>query len=364
MSVPFVDTGRQYRAYKKEIDAAFESVATSGLYVQGEAVEEFEQKLAEFCEVSYCLTVANGTDALILAMRVLGIGVGDEVITTPNSFIASAGSIAAVGAIPVFVDVREDYNINPDKIVQAITGKTRAIMPVHLTGRPAAMNKINAIAKEYGLVVIEDAAQAIGAKYKGRPVGGLGDIGCFSLHPLKNLSVMGDGGFVTTNNKDCYQGIKLLKNHGLLNRNECIQWGFNSRLDSLHCAIGLAKIKHLDAITKKLREIARIYRENLSDIVDVPQDKNGEYAVYHNFVIGANEREKLYQFLQKKKIGCAIHYPILLHLQQAAKNLGYTHGDFPVAERINKRQLSLPIYPELREIEIEEIVDAIREYYN
>ena len=364
MSVPFVDLGRQYFAYKKEIDAAFESVAASGVYVQGEVIEQFERALADFCGVSYCLTVASGTDALTLAMRALGIGVGDEVITVPNSFIASVGSIIAVGAVPVFVDVREDYNIDPGKIIHAITSKTRAIMPVHLTGRPAAMDEINVIAKEYRLAVIEDAAQAIGARYKGRAVGGLGDIGCFSLHPLKNLSVMGDGGFLTTNNEDYYQMVKLLRNHGLINRNECVRWGFNSRLDAIHGAVGLAKMKHLKDITERLREIARMYREALSDIVVTPPEKSDEYVVYHNFIIGTNEREKLQQFLQKKKIGCSIHYPILLHLQQAAKGLGYSHGDFFVAERLAERQLSLPIYPELKEFEIEEVIDAIAEFYS
>lgn len=363
MNVPFVALNRQYEAYKAEIDAAFQRVAASGMYVLGEEVELFEKELATLCEVPHVLTVANGTDALILAMKALGVGEGDEVITAPNSFIASAGSAVSIGAKPVFADIREDHNIDPARIEKAITKKTKAIMPVHLTGRPAPMDEINQIAKAHELFVIEDAAQAVGAKYKGRPVGGLGDAGCFSLHPLKNLFVMGDGGFITLKDSALYEKIKIMRNHGLRNRDECSFWAMNSRLDALHAAMGRVKLKYFDAITARFRTIADMYREGLEDIVDVPRDTKDEFAVYHNFVICVDQRDALKEFLAQRGIGTAIHYPIPLHLQDAAKDLGYKRGDFPVTERLNQRQLSLPIYPELKQEEIEAVIGAIREFH-
>lgn len=363
MKVPFVALNRQYEAYKSEIDAAFERVASSGMYILGEEVELFEKELAALCGVPYVLTVANGTDALILAMKALGIGPGDEVITAPNSFIASAGAVVSIGATPVFADVRTDHNIDPDKIKAALTEKTKAIMPVHLTGRPAPMDEINEIAKEHGLFVIEDAAQAIGAKYKTRPVGSLSDGGCFSLHPLKNLFVMGDGGFISLKDKVLYKKIKIMRNHGLKNRDECSFWAMNSRLDTLQAAIGRVKLKHFDVITNRFRAIADLYRAGLEDIVDTPADTADEFAVYHNFVIGADNRDELKEFLAEKGIGTAIHYPVSLHLQEAAKDLGYKKGDFPVTEALNARQLSLPIYPELTQEEIDAVIGAIRAFY-
>lgn len=357
--VPFVALDRQYHAYKAEIDAAFERVASSGMYVMGDEVEAFEAELAQICGVPYALTVANGTDALILALKALNIGAGDEVITAPNSFIASAGAIIAVGATPVFADVRGDHNIDPKAVKAAITDKTKAIMPVHLTGRPAAMDELNTL----GLPVIEDAAQAIGATYKGAPVGSLGELGCFSLHPLKNLFVMGDGGFMTMKDKAHYERIKHLRNHGLINRNECVTWSMNSRLDAIHAAIGCVKAKHFKTITARFRAIADQYRAGLKGVVEVPEDTRDECAVYHNFVILTDQRDALQEFLKDKGIGSAIHYPILLHLQEAAKDLGYKQGDFPVAEMLNKRQLSLPIYPELTDEEINTVINTIKEFY-
>lgn len=361
--VPFVALDRQYIAYKSEIDAAFERIASSGAYVMGEDVTLFEQELADLCDVPYAIAVANGTDALILSMKALGIGEGDEVITAPNSFIASAGAIIAVGATPRFCDISLDHNIDPNKLKAVITSKTKAIMPIHLTGRPAQMDEINTIAKEHGLYVIEDAAQAIGAKYKGKPVGSLGDIGCFSLHPLKNLFVMGDGGFLTLSDPKIYEKIKHLQNHGLINRNECTHWGINSRLDTLHAAIGRIKLKHITILTDRFREIAAQYSTGLKDIVDTPTDTKDEYAVYHNFVIGTDRRDELQEFLKSKNIGFAIHYPVPLHLQPVAKDLGYKEGDFPVTEMLNKRQLSLPIFPELTNEEINCVINAIHEFY-
>lgn len=363
ISVPFVALDRQYLAYKSEIDEAFERVALSGVYVMGPDVLEFEKELAALCNTKYAIAVANGTDALILSLRALGIGDGDEVITAPNSFIASAGAVIALGATPTFCDVGEDHNMDPAKLEAAITEKTKAIMPVHLTGRPAPMDEINAIAKKHGLYVIEDSAQAIDAKYKGRPVGSLGDMGCFSLHPLKNLFVMGDGGFITLSNEDHYHAIKRIQNHGLINRNECGEWGMNSRLDTVLAAMGRVKLGHMSQITARFREIAGLYREGLKDFVTVPVDSPDEFAVYHNFVILTDHRDALQSYLQKHNIGCAIHYPIPLHLQKSAKNLGYKEGDFPVSERLNKQQLSLPIFPEIKQEEIDTVINAIKTFF-
>lgn len=361
--VPFVDLAREYRAYQGEIDAAFRRVAESGMYILGDEVAAFEEGLAKICGVPYALTLANGTDALILAMRALGLKPGDEVITAPNSFIASAGSIAAIGGVIKFADIRADHNIDPESIERAITPKTRCIMPVHLTGRPAAMDDINAIAKRHNLFVVEDAAQAIGARYKGRPVGSLGNIGCFSLHPLKNINIMGDGGFVTLSDPELYEQIKILRNHGLISRDDCMVWALNSRLDAVHAAIGRVKLKYFEDMTNRFRAIAGLYREGLRDVVQVPDDTDDEYAVYHNFVICAPRREELQKFLLERGVETKIHYPVLLHLQPAAKDLGYKRGDFPVAERLNALQLSLPIYPELKDFEIDQVIQSIREFY-
>jgi len=364
MPVPFVALDRQYQAYKQEIDAAMAEVMESGMYVMGPQVEAFEAALAKICDVPYVLSVGNGTDALVLCMKALGIGEGDEVITAPNSFIASAGGPASLGAIPKFVDIREDHNIDPDKIENAISPQTKAIMPVHLTGRPADMDPINAIAKKHGLFVIEDSAQAIGATYKGKPVGSLGDCAGFSLHPLKNIFVPGDAGFISMKCKFMYEKIKGLRNHGLINRDECAEWGMNSRLDTLLCAIGLVKLKHFDVITARFKEIANMYREGLSDVseIDLPEDTDDIKGVYHNFVICSDHRDALQKYLRECGIDTKIHYPILLHMQPAAKSLGYKEGDFPVAERQNKRQLSLPIYPEITQEEIDTVINAIKQF--
>lgn len=358
-NVPFVSLERQYLKYKAEIDEAFSRVASSGAYIFGEEVEAFEKDLAEICGVPYVLTVANGTDASILAMKALGIGKGDEVITAPNSFIASASSIIAVGATPVFADVCEDHNIDPEAVKAAITDKTKAIVPVHLTGRPAKMGELMSL----GLPIVEDAAQAIGALYKGQPVGSFGEFGCFSLHPLKNLFVMGDGGFISMKSEEHYERLKHLRNHGLINRNECVTWSMNSRLDAVHAAIGRVKTRHFDKITARFRAVADRYRESLRDVVHVPEDTADQKAVYHNFVILTEKRDELQQYLQSKGIGCAIHYPVLLHLQEAAKDIGYKLGDFPVAEMLNKKQLSLPIYPEITNEEIDTVISRIKEFY-
>lgn len=356
----------QHSALKGELLEAIGSVLERGQFILGPEVQEFEKNFAELCGVRFALGVNSGTDALILALRVLEIGAGDEVITVPNSFVATASAIRSVGARPVFVDVREDYNMDPAQLERAITGRTKAVLPVHLTGRAADMDPILKIAEGRKLHVIEDAAQAVLAEYRGRRAGSFGKIGCFSLHPLKTLNACGDGGVLTTNDETLYERLKILRNLGLKGRDECVTWSGNSRLDSLQAAIVLVKLKYVEAWTERRRANAAYYRKALAGIrgLRTPEDRPFEKAVYHTFVIQAERRDALKQYLEEKGIGTAIHYSIPIHLQKAAKELGYREGSFPVAERQAKEILSLPIYPELSVSDLEYIADKIRKFYS
>ena len=362
--VKYVNFPIQYEKVKIESLKAIKNVFESGNFVLGSEVEKFEKNFAKYCGTNYALGVGNGTDALFMTIKALEIGNGDEIITVPNSFIATAGAIVATGAKPVFVDADDDYNLNPRLIEDAVTKRTKAILPVHLTGRPASLDKILEIADKKKLYLIEDAAQAIGAKYNGQKVGSFGIAGCFSLHPLKNLNAYGDGGVIITKDLQLYERLKKMRNHGFKNRNECDFFAFNSRLDELQAAILNVKFKYLDKWTKRKREIAAFYQKKLSDIVKVPFDKSNENAVYHTFIIQADKRNQLQKFLLKKGIETKIHYPIPIHLQKAAKSLGYKKGDFPKAEEQAEKILSLPIYPELKEEQLEFIVNEIRNFYS
>lgn len=367
MKVPYVNLSEQYIPIKDEILKEVEKVIISGQFILSETVTVFERKFAELCNTKYAVGVANGTDALILSMKVLGIGNGDEVITVPNSFIATTSSIVLAGAKPVFVDVRNDMNIDPNKIERAITKKTKAIIPVHLTGRPADMKQILEIAHKYSLYVIEDAAQAVRAEYlpsgiskrnnsipqgKWQRVGSFGTFGCFSFHPLKNLSACGDGGIIISNDKNLYETLIKARNHGLKNRVECEFWSYNSRLDSLQAAILNVKLNYLEKWINRRREIASIYQEKLKSVVNVPIDKPFEKAVYHTFIIQTEKRDEMKKYLAKRGIDTKVHYPIPIHLQKAAKSLGYKKGDFPITEKQSQNILSLPIYPELKNQEV------------
>ena len=363
MQIPFVDLARQFRSIEPELTKVFLDVGRSGGYIMGERLESFERKVEAFCGVSHALGVADGSDALFLILKALGIGPGDEVITATNSFIASAWVIVAVGAKPVFVDVAVDFNIDPARIEAAITPCTRVIIPVHLTGRAAPMDEVNEIARRRGLLVVEDAAQAIGARYRGKRVGTLGTAAGFSLHPLKNLGVYGDGGLITTNDSALAAKLRLLRNHGLRNRDECEIWGFNSRLDTLQAAFAEIKLAHLDGWNARCREIAATYRAGLAGCVQVPLDQAWEECVYHNFVIRTEKRDELMQHLKAKGVDTRIHYPIPMHLQDAAKDLGYKAGDFPNAERYAKTMISLPIYPELNDTETAHVVAAVESFF-
>mgnify|MGYP001574594786 CR=1 FL=1 len=362
-NVPYVNLPLQYQQLKEEILPVIKAILERGDYVLGAEVKEFEQRFAAYCQSAYALGVANGTDALILCLKALGVGPGDEVVTVPNSFLATTGAICALGARPRFVDVGDDFNIDPAGIERAITTRTKAILPVHLTGRPAAMFPLLEIARKHSLPVIEDAAQAVGATYHQQKVGSLGLAGCFSFHPLKNLNAAGDAGMITTSNKELYEKIIQLRNHGLRTRDECEQWGYNSRLDTTQAAILNVKLNYLDQWTARIREIARYYQEQLGSVVDLPNEKSYEKSVYHTFIIQTDRRDQLQQYLSSRGIGTKIHYPLPLHLHPAAKGLLYKEGDFPRAEKQAKMILSLPIYPELDDARVQYVVQAIQDFF-
>ncbi len=361
--VRYVNLPLQYDSIKLEIDDAIRKVLERGDFILGEEVKKLEKRVAEYCGCKYALGVGSGTDALFLVMKALDIGKGDEVMTVPNSFVSTTASIANVGAKPVFVDVRDDYNINPELIEDAITSLTKAILPVHLTGRPAEMDSILKIAQKHNLYVIEDVAQAMGAKYHGKKMGSFDIAGCFSLHPLKNLSAYGDGGIITTKDPELYEKLTKLRNHGLRNRNKCDFWGYNSRLDTIQAAIVNVKLNHLDEWTEKIREIASFYQKHLSGVVKIPVDRGYEESVYHTFIIQCDRRDELQKYLIEKGIETKVHYPIPIHLQEPARGLGYKKGDFPAAESQAERILSLPIYPELTNEQMEMVVNEIKNFY-
>lgn len=360
--IPFINLATQFRTLEKELADAFSRVGNSGSYILGKEVELFEHRIAKYCGSSFAIGVGNGSDALFLILKALGIGRGDEVITAPNSFIATAWVIAAIGAKPVFVDVDEDYNISPELLRLAITEKTKAIIPVHLAGRPAKMDEICSIASYRNIYVIEDAAQAIGARYKNKRVGSIGVAGGFSLHPLKNLGIYGDGGIITTSDFDLANKIKILRNHGLINRDECLLWGFNSRLDELQAAFGNIKLKYLDQWNAECRRIAFRYQSELSGLVTVPIDADHEECVYHNFIIRSKKRDELMKYLLIRGIETKIHYPIPIHLQKCSQELRYKIGDFPNAERYAMEMLSLPIYPDLSSEAMSRIITSIKDF--
>ena len=363
MKVAYIDLGIQHVAIKQELLKEIEKVLLSGQFILGPGVENFENRFASVSGAKYNLGLNSGTDALILALLALGIGQGDEVITAPNSFLASASSIALAGAKPVFADVTVDFNLDPAKVEAAISPRTKAIIAVHLTGRPAPMNELNDIARRHNLWVIEDAAQAVGAEYHNKKVGSLGTVGCFSLHPLKNLSAAGDGGMISTNDEALYKKFQVLRNHGLKNRDECVAWSMNSRLDAIQAAILNVKLNHLDDWTARRRHFADLYRKHLADMVIVPSDKPYEKAVYHTFIIQTSHRDALKEYLQTKEVDTKILYPIPIHLQEASKSLGYKKGDFPVTEKQTSQILSLPVYPELTDEQVMHVINSIQEFF-
>jgi aminotransferase EvaB len=365
VKVKYIDLPKQAHA-EDMLNDVRELLLKTGQYTLGPQVAEFEAKFATLCQVRCAVGVNSGTDALFLALKVLGIGAGDEVITPPNSFLATTGAIVAAGATPVYVDVKDDYNIDPELIEAAITSRTRAIMPVHLTGKPADMPRILEIARRYGLYVIEDAAQAISAAIDERPTGSFGDIAGFSMHPLKNLNVWGDGGMVTTNSEEYRDKLTLLRNHGIINRDECVTFAYNSRLDTLQAIVALRLMQDLGDITATRIKHARIYDTGLAgmeDHIHIPVREPNIRQVFHTYVIQVKKRNDLYKCLLDNGIEAKVHYPVPLHLQEAAQFLGYKEGDFPVTETQAKSILTLPVHQHLTESQLDYVIDTIIKFY-
>tara|TARA_B100001123_G_C15331848_1_gene1031461 strand:+ start:2222 stop:3358 length:1137 start_codon:yes stop_codon:yes gene_type:complete len=363
--ISYVNLSAQWQDDCDELLPIIDKVLRSGHYVGGDEVNKFEEKIANFCQVKYAVALNSGTDALTLALHLQGVGRGDEVITPPNSFIASTAAIIHLGAKPVFVDVLPDQNINSRKIEAAITSKTKAIMPVHLTGRVCEMDSIIAIAEKYSLSVVEDAAQAIGSKYKDQLSGSLGNVGCFSTHPLKNLNACGDGGFITTNNKKLYFDLKALRNHGMSERNSVTKFGFVSRMDNLQAAILNYRLSKLDDIIQKRRSNAQIYFDKINtEFIYMANEKDYEFNTYHTFVIQTDRRDDLKKYLLENGIETAIHYPTPIHLQPASKSLGHKGGDFPEAEKQSKQILTLPVNQSLKQEELEKIISTINRFFS
>ena len=364
MQIPFLDLKRQYQNIKNEIDNAVRDVVESGRYIGGETLGYFEENIAKYIGVKYAVGVSSGTDALLASLMAIGVKAGDEVITSPFTFIATAEVISFLGAKPVFVDIKEkSFNINPELIEDCVTSKTKAIIPVHLFGQIAEMDRIVEIARRYGLKIIEDAAQSIGASYKGKMACTLGDMGCLSFFPSKNLGAFGDGGMVCTNDDRIAETVNELKEHGSSERYHHSRIGFNGRLDTIQAAILDIKLRHLDNWINKRIENANYYNENLKEFLNIPEKIIDGVHVYNQFSVLSEYRDELLGYLSSKGIPTAIYYPIPLHLQPVFSGLGYKEGDFPIAEKISDRIFSLPIFPELYPEEKDYIIDNIREFY-
>ena len=363
--IPILDLKAQYAAIEQEIDAAIKEILLSAQFILGPAVRELEQRVAAYCRCKHGVGVASGTDALRLTLTALGIGSADEVITTPFTFIATANTISHCGARPVFVDIDpRTYNIDPTAIEAAITERTKAIVPVHLYGQPVDMDPIMELAEMHGLYVIEDAAQAIGARYKGRRIGSMGHAACLSFYPTKNLGAYGDGGMVVTNDAALVEQVDVLRRQGSKKKYHAEVLGFNSRLDSLQAAILGVKLKHLDGWNKGRQRAAQRYNELLADLpVTTPYESPDVYHVYHQYTVRAPQRDALAAYLKQHGIGTMIYYPVPLHLQGLYASLGYGEGSLPESEKASREVLSLPMYPELTEAQQQEVAQAIREFY-
>ena len=368
MKVPLLELVRQYRELQGEIDPAVKAVLEKGVFILGENVAKFEEEAAAYCGTKYVVGVANGTDALELAVKCFGIGDGDEVITTPFTFIATTEAICLNGAKPVFVDIEPDtFNIDADRIEKAITPRTKAIIPVHLFGQACDMVAVMGISEKHGIKIIEDCAQAIGAEFRSKKVGGFGDIGCFSFFPSKNLGCFGDGGMVTTDSKALADRVKMLRAHGQAGRYRHETEGRNSRLDEIQAAILRVKLRHLDAWNDSRRNNAGIYDklfENLSRAgkLTVPVEKKDRKHVYNIYNIKIKERDKLRESLTAKDVATAVYYPIPLHLQPVYSGLGWKKGDFPVSEKACEEVLALPVFPELNEEEAGFVAQAVIDF--
>jgi dTDP-4-amino-4,6-dideoxygalactose transaminase len=363
--IPVLDLRAQYESIKGEIDDAIAKVLKSTQFILGPTVREFEQRVAAYCECEHGIGVASGTDALRLTLAALGIGPGDQVITTPFTFIATANTISRSGAEPVFVDIDpQTFNIDPSAIEAAITERTKAILPVHLYGQPADMDPIAALAETHGLYVIEDAAQAVGARYKGKRAGSIGHAGCLSFYPTKNLGGYGDGGLVVTRDAVLAEKVDILRRHGSRVKYHAEVLGFNSRLDALQAAILGVKLDHLDEWNDRRRQIARRYNELLAGLpVQTPYESTDVYHVYHQYTVRVPQRDELGEHLKDRGVGRMIYYPVPLHLQALYAGLGYEKGSLPASEAASQEVISLPMYPELTDAQQVSIAEAMREFY-
>lgn len=395
MKVPFLDLRKQYQGIKEEIQPKVMDILENCCYIGGKYVEDFEKDMGGYLGVKHVSGCSNGTDALVLGLKACNVNPGDEVITTPFTFFATAEAIASIGAVPVFVDVRQDdYNIDADKIEEAITEKTKAILPVHIFGAPCDMDKIMSIAKKHDLKVIEDDAQAIGSEYKGRKAGTIGDVGCFSFYPTKNLGGAGDGGMVTTNDEALYTAVKAYKEHGageagaktlemqggkvdalqtnekateLYNPYKYYNYliGYNSRLDAIQAAVLSVKLGHLDEYNSNRAKIAKRYMEGLTDKVKLPKYSNDIKPCWHQFVIRSQYKGELCSFLAENDIGVGTFYPVPLHKQKAFLNniTNYEGKSLPVAEEISSESVCLPIFPEMTDDQVDYVIETVNKFY-
>jgi dTDP-4-amino-4,6-dideoxygalactose transaminase len=365
MKIPLVDLKKQYDSIRGEIDDAISRVINKSAFILGGEVSSFEENFAEFCQAKYAVGTSSGTSALQLALSCLGIGRGDEVITTPFTFIATTESILELGAKPVFVDIEKDtYNLDVSRVEKSITKKTKAIIPVHLYGHPVDLDPLIGIAKKYKIAIIEDACQAHGALYKDRKVGSIGDAGCFSFYPGKNLGCYGDGGMLVTNDEEIYKKALLLRDHGKSDKYTHITHGYNFRLDAIQAAVLKVKLKYLEEWNNKRRKNAEIYNNGLNELKAVIKPVEKDYArhVYHLYVIGIKERDKLRSFLKDNDVDAGVHYPIPLHKQPVYAEMKLCDKKLPVSEMCSENVISLPMHAELDEARIEKVCNLIKKF--
>ena len=365
MKIPLVDLKTNYLSIKEEINRAIQKVIEDSAFIMGPHLKTFEENFARFCGVKHAIGCSSGTTAVHLALLAVGIKPGDEVITVPNTFIATTECISYVKGSIKFVDVKEDTALmDIDQLEKVITPKTKAIIVVHLYGQMPDMERIREIANDYDLFLIEDAAQAHAAEWRGHQPGYYGDVASYSFFPAKNLGCFGDGGAVITNDNELAEKVRLLVNHGRMSKYEHLMEGYNYRLDALQAAILNVKLKHLPKWTELRREHAAFYNDHLPDEIKRPVEAKGAKHVYYMYVIRTKKRDKLMSYLKERGISTGIHYPVPLHLQPAYKNLGFKKGDFPVSEKLADEILSIPVYPELTDEQLNYIVDAIKQFFN
>ncbi len=364
MQIPFVDLKTQYKNLKFELDAAVLNVMENGTFIMGKPVTDFEARISEYLGVP-ALGCASGSDALLLALTNIGVGPGDEVITSPFTFFATAGAVARLGATPVFVDIDEHtFNITAETISEAINEKTKAIIPVHIYGQPVSMGPIMELAQKHGIKVIEDACQAIGSEYKGRKAGTIGDYGCFSFFPTKNLGGAGDGGLITAKNPEDFERVKVMRVHGSKVKYHHDFVGINSRLDALQAAVLGVKLKYLDEWNTKRMNTAKRYNEELKELVTVPTISEDVKHISHLYTIKTDRRDELQNFLHEKDIATGVYYPVPLHLQKCFADLGYKEGDLPITEKVCKEVLSIAIYPEMTDEQVTYVIESVKQFFS